>query len=493
MLARLLFLILSGLSLGAETPAPIPPLSREFRGAWVATVYNLDWPSRPGLPVEEQKRELCALLDKARALGLNAILFQVRPAADAFYASPYEPWSHYLTGTMGKAPEPFYDPLAYAVEQAHARCLELHAWVNPYRSRAGTDYAVSADHVSKKHPEWTRNYTTLQWLDPGLPAAREHVIRVVRDIVHRYDIDGLHIDDYFYPYPKTIKGRSLEFPDAKTYQVYRAQGGLLEKAAWRRENVNLMVRSLYQTVREEKPWVKFGVSPFGIWKPGVPAGTMAYVDACQDLCADSRYWLQEGWLDYCAPQLYWARDSKEQAFGLLLNWWALQNTKSRHLWPGLATDRVGVRRRPDEMVGQIMVTRQRLESQGHIHWNMKPLLTDHLGISTLLEKKVYAQPALIPESPWMVPAQNTLPVFNIQAKGDRFEWVLSNSPGQVMAPVALWVWREKRNGTWSTQLLPGNTSSFKPTRVDVKEISLSVVDRYGRLGNGQKFNVFVKP
>ncbi len=482
------FLALASLLQGSEAIQEAVP--REFRGAWVASVYNLDWPSRPGLPVEEQKRELCVLLDEAKALNLNAIILQVRPAADALYESPYEPWSYYLTGKMGKAPEPFYDPLAYAVEQAHLRCLELHAWINPYRARAGLDYAASPDHVLKRHPEWIRTYRNLQWLDPGLPEVQEHVLKVVKDIVRRYDIDGLHIDDYFYPYPLYDKAKKkLEFPDEKTYRSYRDKGGTLGKDDWRRDNVNAMVKGMYETIRKEKPWVKFGVSPFGIWKPGVPAGTMAYVDACEHLYADSRRWLQEGWLDYCAPQLYWSRDSKLQPFEPLLTWWALQNSKSRHLWPGIASERVGAQRRPDEMVGQIMLTRLRLESGGHIHWNMKPLLNNHLGLGTLLKKKVYEQPALVPESPWMVPDKQPVPSFIAGKKVESGQWRVS----WVMAPESLppfcWIWREKQEGVWTFQILPGTVRSFSQNGAGVSEIQIAAVDRYGRISSWQKVEV----
>jgi hypothetical protein len=250
-----------------------------------------------------------------------------------------------------------------------------------------------------------------------------------------------------------------------------------------------MVKSLHQAVREEKPWVKFGVSPFGIWKPGVPEGTMAYVDACKDLCADSRLWLQEGWLDYCAPQLYWSRDSKEQAFEPLLSWWAMQNTRSRHLWPGIATDRVGVKRRPDEMVGQIMLTRLRLQSQGHIHWNMKPLLVDQLGVAKLLQKKVYASPALIPESPWMVPDKQAVPAFIAGGKEEAGQWRVSWVMAPESTPAALWIWQEKREGVWSTQLLPGSARSFSQQSSGVSEVYIAAVDRYGRISPKQKVDL----
>lgn len=251
-----------------------PPPAREFRGAWVATVKNIDWPSKPGLSTAQQKAELLIILDRAAQLKLNAVLLQVRPACDALYASKLEPWSEYLTGKMGRAPSPFYDPLEFAVTEAHRRGLELHAWFNPFRARHNTGFStLSKNHISRTHPEFVRTYGQQLWLDPGDKAARDYSQAVILDIVKRYDIDGAHMDDYFYPYAEKDKaGAVIDFPDWPSWNRYLAGGGKLSRGDWRRENVNGFVHRLHDEIKARKPWVKFGISPFGIWRPDQPAG-----------------------------------------------------------------------------------------------------------------------------------------------------------------------------------------------------------------------------
>jgi uncharacterized lipoprotein YddW (UPF0748 family) len=304
---------------------PIP--MREFRAAWVATVANIDWPSRKGLTTAEQKAELLAIVERAAQLKLNAIVFQVRPACDALYASEIEPWSEFLTGTMGKAPEPYYDPLAYVIDEAHKRGIELHAWFNPYRAgHPSAKSPVSARHVTRTHPELVRHYGKQLWLDPGEKEVQEYSLSVVMDVVRRYDVDGVHFDDYFYPYKEIDRsGNEMEFPDEASWKRFGA-GGKLERDDWRRENVNAFVEKVYASIKATKPWVKFGISPFGIWKPENPPQIKGF-DAYSKLYADSRKWLMKGWVDYFAPQLYWSIASEEQSFPVLLKWWSQQNSK----------------------------------------------------------------------------------------------------------------------------------------------------------------------
>jgi len=355
----------------------------EFRGAWVATVYNLDWPSKPGLPAERQQAELRAILDRAKSIGLNAILFQVRPSGDALYASKYEPWSSVLTGSQGTSPG--YDPLAFAIREAHARGLELHAWFNPFRAATASSGSGSGRHVSKTNPEWVRRHGSLLWIDPGEPAAREYVLDVITDVASRYDIDGVHIDDYFYPYP--TKGVS-EFNDAASWSRYGTASGM-SRADWRRDNINRFVQAMYRRVKSAKGSAKVGISPFGIWRPGVPATTIAQLDAYGQLYCDSRLWIQKGWCDYLSPQLYWSISPAKQSFPVLLRWWREQSAAGKPIWPGIATDRIGQGRNAAEIAAQIAIARTGTSNPGHIHWNMKALMQNRGGIADLLRTATY--------------------------------------------------------------------------------------------------------
>ncbi|HVR44010.1 MAG TPA: family 10 glycosylhydrolase, partial [Thermoanaerobaculia bacterium] len=292
----LLALLLTACASLTPLPDAPPEIAREFRGVWVATVKNIDWPSRPGLPAEQQQRELFAILDRAKELNFNAVIFQVRPAGDAMYRSEIEPWSEFLTGEMGR--DPGWDPLAFAVEQAHARGLELHAWLNPYRARHQEPRApASPTHLSVTHPHLVREYGSYLWMDPGEPEVRERTMAVVLDLVRRYDLDGIHFDDYFYPYPENdAAGAPIEFPDEPSWTRYLAGGGTLARDDWRRENVDRLVRDLSIAIRRDAPRVKFGISPFGNWRPRHPEGIEGF-DAYGRIYADSRRWLAEGWVD----------------------------------------------------------------------------------------------------------------------------------------------------------------------------------------------------
>ena len=353
-----------------------PPVAREFRGAWVASVNNIDWPSRPALTTEQQKQELLAILDRCQSLKLNVVILQVRPACDALYASKLEPWSEYLTGTQGKAPSPFWDPLEFAVAQAHARGLELHAWFNPFRARHSSGTVLAANHVSKTHPALVKTYGTHLWLDPGLPEVHDYSARVILDVVQRYDIDGVHIDDYFYPYrEKDAAKKDLPFPDWASWKAYQSSSGNLSRDDWRRDNVNRFIARLYREVHAAKPWVKVGVSPFGIYRPGQPAQIKGF-DQYESIYADPKTWLGNGWLDYLAPQLYWRIDPPAQSFPVLLKWWTENNPKHRLIVAGLNTTAIGATSNyttsdagnkgwpAGEIVKQIELTRQQPGAAG---------------------------------------------------------------------------------------------------------------------------------
>lgn len=451
-----------------------PPVAREFRGVWVATVDNIDWPSRPGLSVQKQKEEMLRILDRSRELNLNAIVFQVRPAGDALYASDLEPWSAYLTGGQGKAPEPFYDPLAFAVEEAHARGLELHVWFNPYRARHPSEKGpFGKTHLSQTHPDLVKKYGKHLWMDPGEKAVQDHSLAVIADVVKRYDVDGIHLDDYFYPYKENDEaGNVLDFPDEPSYARYREAGGTLPKDDWRRENVNTFIRRMYEETKAAKPWVKVGLAPFGIWRPGNPPQIRGF-DPYTQLYADSRKWLQEGWCDYFTPQLYWPVGQTAQDYPTLQKWWIEQNTVGRHIWPGLYTNRVGD---PDRswdasaIAEQIEASRAQPGATGNIHFSMKAILEERPGLVETL-RPLYAEPSLVPPSPWLDDAPPAKPA--VTAKAGHVSW----QPQGDEAPF-LWVVRTHTADRWSTRIVSGDEKAVE-TAAGATAVSVSAVDRCG--------------
>jgi uncharacterized lipoprotein YddW (UPF0748 family) len=354
----------------------LPVVQREFRGVWVATVGNMDWPSRRSLSSRQAQDELIRLLDTARDLGLNAVIFQVRPMADAFYESALEPWSDYLTGASGRAPEPFWDPLAFAIEHAHARGLELHAWFNPFRAGfIAKQTPLAAQHISKRRPDLIRRYGTYYWLDPGEPDARRLALDVVTDVVRRYDVDAVHIDDYFYPYQeRDARGRLIAFPDEASWREHGERTGL-SRNDWRRSNIDTFVEQLYRAVRAEKQHVRVGISPFGIWRPGYPA-TVRGLDSYNELYADTRKWLLNGWADYYAPQLYWRTSAPQQPYVDLLQWWSEQNPFGRHIWAGNIPNNINSTARgwdAGEIVEQVRLTRAHHGATGNVHFSASSL------------------------------------------------------------------------------------------------------------------------
>jgi uncharacterized lipoprotein YddW (UPF0748 family) len=414
---------------------------------------------------------------------LNAILLQIRPACDALYPSKLEPWSEYLTGEIGRPPEPFYDPLEFAVAEAHKRGLELHAWLNPYRARIlDSRSSVPANHISKMHPDWAKKYGRHLWLDPGEKGVQDHGVSVIIDIVKRYDVDGIHFDDYFYPYQvKEDSGKLMDFPDGPSWQHYKESGGKLERNDWRRENVNMFIERLSKEIRTERNTVKFGVSPFGIWKSGVPQG-IAGLNAYESLYADSRKWFSEGWVDYFAPQLYWNIDASAQSYPVLLKWWVAQNKQKRHLWPGISTARVGNTRGPEEIVDQIVLTRKQSGAGGNIHWSVKSLMQNRKGISDLLIRGVYKEPALIPACPWLSDNVPAKPYINGKPlKGDvKLRW---HSP--TTDKIWLWVLQQYINGKWYTEIHPGVDSTRMIASDDPgvmpSVVAVRAVNRFGAL------------
>ncbi len=474
--------------------ADIPSPPREFRAAWIATVANIDWPSRKGLPTEQQQNELVALFDKAVELNLNAVILHIRPSADALYPSKLEPWSEYITGTQGQAPEPFYDPLKFAVEEAHARGLQLHAWFNPYRvGNSDRDSEAAPNHASVATPEIVRTYGKFLWFDPGEPAAVDQFVAVLTDVVRRYDVDGVHIDDYFYPYQiNDEKGKLVPFPDDESYARAQQAGETLNRDDWRRKNVDELVRRMYESVKEVKPHVLVGISPFGIWRPGYPEGIQG-LDQYATLYSDARKWLREGWVDYFTPQLYWQIEGP-QSYPKLLAWWQDENVKGRHVWPGNGAH--NVRRSTDvaptrtawpaeELIRQIELTREIVpEGPGNVHFSMKCLIDNRDGLTDKLKSGVYAEPALIPEVDWLDGKAPGKP--RITQRKDSRGRVLTFKASGGEAPW-LWVVRTKTGGKWKVEILPGHEVGLRLPK-DGEPPSEVVVSAVSRLGQESPVN-----
>ncbi|TAK96577.1 MAG: hypothetical protein EPO07_14375 [Verrucomicrobia bacterium] len=450
-----------------------PPVTCEFRGVWVATVDNIDWPSKKDLSTAEQKAELLAIIEGAARLKLNAIIFQVRPQCDAIYPSQLEPWSEFLTGQMGRAPQPAWDPLAFAIEESHRRGIELHAWFNPYRAlHPAAKGPVSANHVSRTRPQLVRSYGKYLWLDPGEREVQDYSLAVVMDVVKRYDVDGIHFDDYFYPYKEKSGDQEISFPDDASWNRFGA-GGKLSREDWRRENVNQFVERVGKSVHAAKPWVKFGISPFGIWRPGNPPQIKGY-DAYEKLYADSRKWLRDGSVDYFAPQLYWGIESRDQSFPVLLNWWNEQNPKQRHIWPGLATSKLAESWKAEEIIRQIRLAEKQPVSAGNIQYSVKHILRSS-ELQSALARDAYADAALPPACPWLqgAPAKPQLKIIAGESSA-KLNWQIA--PGE---KIFAWVVQLQRDGKWSTRILSGERQSFILDGALPEAIALTAVSRAG--------------
>ncbi|WP_183562119.1 glycoside hydrolase family 10 protein [Mucilaginibacter sp. SP1R1] len=375
---------------------------REFRGVWIATVVNIDWPTSTKLTTEKQKQELLDILNSHQESGINAIMLQVRPAADALYAKSREPWSKYLTGKQGQAPNPAYDPLEFAITEAHKRGMELHAWFNPYRATFDGNFAaLSPQHITKIKPEWFFTYGGIKTFNPGLPEVREYIVQVILDVVDNYDIDGVHMDDYFYPYP--IAGQKIN--DDETFKQYGA--GYDNIKDWRRHNVDLLIQMIGDSVHAHNPDIKFGISPFGIWanKGQNVEGSETYGGSSYyENYADSRKWMKEGWIDYINPQLYWPIGNRSADFEKLLNWWS-DNTYGRHLYIGQAAYRINERKTlafksPKQLPDQINMIRNNPRVQGSVYFSSNSLTNNPLGFTDSLRENYYRYPALPPVMLW---------------------------------------------------------------------------------------------
>jgi len=376
----------------SQPPAPQPPTSRpadqaELRGVWISTVYNLDWPTTRsyGNPAQQQQ-EYVQLLDELQAMGMNTVFVQVRPTADAFYPSQMVPWSKFLSGTQGK--DPGYDPLVFMIEETHRRGMQFHAWFNPFRANpdAKTDQ-LAPNHVAKLHPEWIVNGNNKLYINPGIPQARQQIIAEIMEVVNRYDIDGVHLDDYFYPSDGV-------FPDDATFRIYNSKG-FANKDEWRRDNINQFVKELGQAIDRVKPEIMFGISPFGVWRNKAvdPTGsdTQAGVMTYDDMHADVRTWIQHEWIDYIMPQIYWSLSFSRARYDILVNWWANEVKGTRvKLYIGHAPYKLGTKEAgwhsAQEIIHQVEYNKQVPAVEGDVFFSAKDLRRNPLGIADLLTR-----------------------------------------------------------------------------------------------------------
>jgi uncharacterized lipoprotein YddW (UPF0748 family) len=464
-----------------KNPFNIPKVEREFRAAWIASVANINWPSAPGLSVEEQKEEAILMLDFLQENNFNAVILQVRPQCDALYASELEPWSYYLTGEQGKAPEPFYDPLEFWINEAHKRALELHAWLNPYRAHHKAGGSISeVSIVNTKSDLVVKLETGYYWLNPTDRRTQDHSYNVVMDIVKRYDVDGIHFDDYFYPYPSYNNNK--DFPDNKDWQKYRRSGGSLSRADWRRDAVNQFIKRLYKGIKKSKDHVKFGLSPFGIWRPNNPPSIKGF-DQYNELYADAKLWLNKGWIDYFTPQLYWPTNQIPQSYPVLLGWWKEENHKNRHLWPGISINRLNNHPPGDGVINQIMIARGMLpDSPGIVHWNLGGYLNSE-DLTKAVNEGPYKQQALIPTSPWLGKSIPETPFVNIKFENQQTEIrINSRSQGD-----SHYVIHMQYGDRWSYQIISSKQSILIIPSFQLNEdkedpltkIAVSAVNRFG--------------
>ncbi len=406
---------------------------QQLRAEWIASVANIDWPSARGLSADQQKAELIRWYDEAVALGLNAVVVQVRPTADAFWPSPYEPWSHWLTGTQGE--DPGYDPLAFAVEEAHKRNLEFHGWFNPYRVSMGTDpNALVPTHPARVHPDWVLAYGGKLYYNPGLPEVRKFTIDAIMDAVRKYDIDGVHFDDYFYPYPVA----NQVFDDAATYAEY---GDGLSLADWRRRNIDLLISELSAEIRSVKPWVQFGISPFAIWRNAStdPAGspTQGGVETYDDLYADTVKWVREEWIDYITPQVYWNIGFTVADYAKLVPWWSdIVAGTDVNLYIGHANYKVANPAQaapwqmPEEISGQLTFNRDYPQVEGDIFFSAVQVRANRLQHMTIVKNDHYSRPAFAPTPDRLVAPGPDAPLIadaSRTADGVRVRWVANGA------------------------------------------------------------------
>jgi len=431
-LLHLIIFLLIGININSQT-AP----EKELRGVWITTAFNIDWPSSALLSTEEQKAEFIQLLEAHQRNGINAVFVQIRPSGAVFYESEFEPWSHWLTGLQGRAPDPYYDPLRFMLDECHKRNIEFHAWFNPFRavSNIAREKTVS-NHITKLHPEWCVTYgdeIKKIYFNPGIPEARAYIIKVVMEVAHKYDIDGVHFDDYFYP----VMEAGVDFPDLITFKLYNHSS--LSKSDWRRENLNDFIHTLSDSINAVGKGIKFGVGPSGVWrnKSHDPDGSNTRGLASYDeQYADVVKWLREGWIDYVSPQIYWHIGNKAADYQELVEWWS-RHVYGKHLYIGQATHRINTTsdwKNPSEIPDQIRLNRMYPEIKGSVFYSSSALLKNSNGILDSLQNDLFLAYADVPDMPWKTKINKIEVIVNKDTSNASYK---INRLAEPMAPIHL--------------------------------------------------------
>ena len=483
----------SSLSSFVKVTHTLPEIPREFRGVWVATVANIDWPVSGTDSWEKQKKDYLALLDYYKGLHFNAVIVQIRTSGDALYPTKLAPWSKYLTGQQGTAPKTQENPLNWMIDAAHQRGLEFHAWLNPYRATMDLNTAgLNPNHDFHKHRKWMLKYGSKWYYDPGLPEVKTHLLQIIDEVVENYDIDAIHFDDYFYPYREP----NVEFPDQASYAAYKKPGQ--SKDDWRRQNVDQLILALSETIKNKKPWVQFGISPFGVWRnqskdpKGSP--TQAGQTNYDDLFADVILWMKNGWIDYLIPQLYWSMEHRLASHRVLADWWS-NNSYGVPVYLGngpykIREDSDAAWKEPKELITQVHYGRTLPQIQGNAFCSARSIYTKNQDIAQLLKKEVYDRPVLPPAFEPKTPLAITLPVIlDLQGSPEKIQMQLEKS----LDPAIRYALVQGGNDLNSLHLAPlhklwigtNQKSSLDLPQLNSNYLAIRWVDSFGRVIQSQ--------
>lgn len=467
--------------------ATVKAPKKEFRGVWIATVANIDWPKHPNDDVSKKKRDFIEILDFYQNMNFNAAIVQVRTAGDALYPTDLAPWSRYLSGEEGTAPQGFDEPLKWMIEETHKRGMEFHAWLNPYRATVSLDTSLlSQKHDYYQHPDWIIQYGKKNYYNPGIPAVREKFNKIIEELVTLYEVDAIHFDDYFYPYK--VEGEI--FDDAATYSKYGLPDQTLED--WRRSNVDSLVQDVHKTIKKHKPWVQFGISPFGVWKnkstDAMGSDTKAGQTTYEDLFADPVLWVQEGWLDYLAPQVYWSMDYPVASHKIITSWWD-QHTPNTNLYIGNGTYKIKNNAdkawdKNNEIPKQLNFARELDHIDGNIFFSAKSLIGQHEKVNEKLQKKYYRLPAENPGPLNKVVREVQLPAIKSVQLNEQILTICINHTDEIPRFLNLYTSKKEKHQLVGKQYLSESDMEgcyqFQLTKKQLRnDIQINVSDVYG--------------